>query len=1415
MKEQYRETDVVRNIVNIQFGVLSPQDMQQLSHVHVVSSELYSNAAATRQPAPHGVLDLMMGTSQKDTPCATCAKNLTDCTGHYGYLDLARPVFHVGYFKNTVHILQNICKTCAQVLLKPKDKPGLCEQAKHVTSYLQKKALYKRINELCKKVSLCPACGAINGVVKRLPPLKIIHERFRGVKKGDPVLTNYFAQFDTALEYNKELETHLNSSVIEFLNPSQVLDLFERIPYTELPLLCMNQEFSHPKDLILTRLLVPPNCIRPSVISELKSGTNEDDITVMLTEIIFLNNLINKRSAGKVQSIQDSWEHLQLHVAFIMNSEISVPMDLSMARKSTRGFVQRLKGKQGRFRGNLSGKRVDFSSRTVISPDPNLRINEVGVPIEVAKQLTYPERITAHNLSLMRQLVRNGPDVHPGAMFVEPRFSPGVKKSMRYVNRERMAMELRQGDVVERHLMDGDIVLYNRQPSLHKMSIMCHRVRVLPWRTFRFNECVCAPYNADFDGDEMNLHVPQTEEARAEALTLMAVTSNLVTPRHGALIVGATQDFLTGSYLLTQKDVFFDKEHACALISSILAGKEAAYKVDLPPPAILKPRQLWTGKQVFSSIIRPNKSFPVEVNLTTRRKDYTTGEELCSNEAWVVLRNSELLAGALDKSLLGSGSKKNLFYVILKDYGKEHAADAMWRVARLSTLYLMNHGFSIGIGDVMPGAGLLARKHELLQDGYGKCDEFISQLREGTLHCQPGCTAEETLEQLILKELSTIRDKAGKACVMELHKTNAALIMAISGSKGSFINISQMIACVGQQAIGGKRVPNGFEDRALPHYERHSKIPAAKGFVSNSFFSGMTPTEFIFHTMAGREGLVDTAVKTSETGYMQRRLVKSLEDLYVAYDMTVRNSTQDIIQFKYGGDGLDPSELEGTNGPIDFERVLDHVRAKNPSSEEDPLAGVEIMQLATKYLAEDAFRELSGEFREELKAFMEKFSKRVDKIRSKLRPATTTTTTTSTSPSTTATTTTPAAATTPSRPVEKHVERLTFTQLIDFLNTCLDRYQAAVVEPGTAVGALCAQSIGEPGTQMTLKTFHFAGVAAMNITLGVPRILEIINASHSISTPIITAKLKVETDPEAARQVKGRIEKTLLGEVCEYVEEVFLHDDCFLLLKLAVDRIRLLKLEVDAYSIKYSICTSKLKVKEGDVGVVSDTIITIRPGSTKSSVMYHHLQYLKQHLLKVIIKGLPSVSRAVINQIESGVGGVKGKYELLVEGDNLREVMATYGVDGTRCTSNNTYEVFTCLGIEAARATIIKEITVTMETHGLSVDRRHVMLLADLMTCRGQVLGITRHGLAKMKESVLMLASFEKTADHLFDAAYHGQSNPIKGVSDSIIMGKPINIGTGVFKLVHSHPRRPRPAPRPLIFDHPNLHVPLSLTAWS
>lgn len=1386
VKEQFREADVAKKISHVTFGLLNSHQMQQLSHLHVVSKNLYSQDGG-RKPVPFGALDHKMGTSDKENSCETCGKGLADCTGHYGYIDLELPCFHIGYFRATIQLLQMICKTCSQALLNPDQKKTFMENVKKPLTYLQRKVLKKKIYDKCRKMSVCVSCGAYNGMVKKCGLLKIIHDKYKQRKGTDPVIEEFMGSFEAAMEHNKDLEPLL-SKTQEVLNPIKVQQIFLQIPEEEIPLLMMNPEVGSPKDLILTRILVPPICIRPSVVSDLKAGTNEDDITMKMTEIMFLNDVIQKHKAtgAKMSMIMEDWDYLQLQVALLYNSETSgIPLHMQ-PKKMTRGFVQRLKGKQGRFRGNLSGKRVDFSGRTVISPDPNMRIDQVAVPVHVAKVLTYPERVNKANIKLMRKLVKNGCDTHPGANFIQQRDN-NMKRYLRYGNREKIAKELKFGDIVERHLIDNDIILFNRQPSLHKLSIQAFYAKVMPHRTFRFNECCCNPFNADFDGDEMNLHLPQTEEAKAEAITLMGSKSNIITPRNGEPLIAAIQDFITGGYLITQKDVFLDRARACQLIASMLSGRERTLKIDLPPPAIIKPIKLWTGKQIFSVLLRPNKNSPVRANLWTKGKNYSGGEDLCINDSFVVIRNSELLCGAMDKGTLGGGSKNNIFYVILRDFGEQEAADALSRLARLCPAYLSHRGFSIGIGDVTPGAGLIKAKNNLLEDGYTKCDSFIRDLEEGKLQTQPGCSEEETLEAMILRELSVIRDHAGKACLRELHKSNSPLNMAICGSKGSFINISQMIACVGQQAISGKRTPNGFEDRALPHFEKFSKDPAARGFVENSFYSGLTPTEFFFHTMAGREGLVDTAVKTAETGYMQRRLVKSLEDLCSHYDLTVRSSTNDIVQFVYGGDSLDPASMEGKDQPIDFKRVYDHIKANTRSSfrEEPSLSGADLRAFVNTTLQENLFKSFSDDFKKDLINFIDDVGSEIDKTRQKFGIMN--------------------AQRSELPPVLFELNRITTSQAKQFLNICRDKFMKSQIEPGTAVGAVCAQSIGEPGTQMTLKTFHFAGVASMNITQGVPRIKEIINASKNISTPIITAELMVDSDPEFARVVKGRIEKTTLGEVSEYIEEVFLPDDCFILVKLDMDRIRLLKLEVNVDSIRESLCKSKLRVKPQDIQIHSSAVLSVRPRETSKSSLYYVLQMLKKELPSVMIKGIQNVTRAVIHIDEK-----KGEtYKLLVEGDNLLAVMATPGIKGTHAFSNNTFAMERTLGIEAARTTIMNEVNYTMSSHGMSIDIRHVMLLADLMTFKGEVLGITRFGLAKMKESVLMLASFEKTADHLFEAAYHGQRDTINGVSECIIMGIPMGIGTGLFKLLHKAEKiDPAPPRRELIFDTPDFHLP-------
>lgn len=383
--------------------------------------------------------------SVKDAKCETCGKGLTECVGHFGYIDLELPVFHVGYFKAVITVLQTICKTCSSVLLNEKMRKiyrGKLRNPK--IPYLTKKALRKKIQEVCKKVTRCPHCNDLNGVVKKCGMLKISHEKFRSVKKDNAILNEQLVAYENAAQFNREIEPMISCGLINMLNPLNILHLFEQIPDEDIQFLLMNPEQGHPKDMILTRVPVPPVCIRPSVVSDLKSGTNEDDLTMKLTEIVFLNDVIVKHRlmGAKSQMILEDWDFLQLQCALYINSELSgIPLNMQ-PKKASRGIVQRLKGKQGRFRGNLSGKRVDFSGRTVISPDPNLRIDQVGVPELVAKILTFPTRVNEANIELMRKLVRNGADVYPGANYLQEKDSD-FKKFLKYGNRDSIARNLK------------------------------------------------------------------------------------------------------------------------------------------------------------------------------------------------------------------------------------------------------------------------------------------------------------------------------------------------------------------------------------------------------------------------------------------------------------------------------------------------------------------------------------------------------------------------------------------------------------------------------------------------------------------------------------------------------------------------------------------------------------------------------------------------------------------------------------------------------------------------------------------------------------------------------------------------------------------------------------------------------------
>jgi len=1342
-------------IVGLDFGILDPTDIRKLSSVFVHDSELYE--PGTLKPKTGGALDLRLGTINDDYKCQVCGQSKETCPGHFGSLDLVLPVFNIGFYSSIIHVLKCICKTCSNVLLPNDDintrlRKLFTAPPQTVSNMVEK---LKNLIKECEKVNICPHCGALNGPIRKTKNTIIISHCV-GQKK-EKLQESFMVKFkELKLKdvSEKDLE-HFLANATEDLTPVRVFQLFDAIPTRQIPLLLNRYSTSSPSEMIIRTIIIPPTCIRPAVVSA-GEGTNQDDLTVRLVDTIRINTDLKKAiEVGKqTNSFVEVWNSLQQTINSFINSEASdTALKTKKKNKPVIGIIQRLKGKQGRFRTNLSGKRVNFSGRTVISPDPNANVDQVVVPLEMAMTLTFPSRVTEFNKKLLQECVIRGPYQYPGANTIW-KVDKKMKISLSVADRQKSAQMLRYGDIVERHLMNDDTVLFNRQPSLHRISIMGFRAKIMPWRTLRFNECACAPFNADFDGDEMNLHLPQTLEAAADAKVLMNILNNLFSPRAGEMIVAPTQDFLSGTYLVTRKNVFFDYSHFSQLVGMIFDDQEI---VEIPPPAIIYPTQLWTGKQVLTLMLRPNSKTPFHFTHRVANKEYKGNYEMCPRDGFVSFLDNTMISGVLEKSLIGGGPK-SLWAIMSRDVSPKFAAICMQRIAKLSTRYLMNRGFSIGITDVLPSEELTAKKQALIDQAYAKCKDKILLFDQNKLDPEPGLTPIKTLERFLNKQLSDLREDIGKMAMEQLSNLNTPLVMARSGAKGSTINIAQMMACVGQQSVGGQRIIDDFIDRTIPHFHHGSKDPVAKGFVANSFYTGMTPYEFFFHTIGGREGLVDSAVKTAQTGYMQRRLMKSLEDLIIAYDQTVRMADGTIVQFTYGDDGLDPLVLETTAFPVDLNRVAAELLFKNRNF--DLLDINEITPYTESLFA--TIREQQkrlGLVRvppfliDRLESFIHK-NLLAEYI--KLKPLV-------------------------SNEEIRSLKPITKEFIDDFVRFTMRRCEKSMIEPGTTVGAVAAQSIGEPATQMTLRSFHFAGVASMNVTLGVPRIEEVMNAVNTIKTPIITVKLLSNKEELSARIVRGTIERVTLDQVAKRIEYVQAENGCYIDIELDMALIQEAKLNIFAETVRESIeNTPKLGVKREHTAVRGHSCVQISYPQMNPNELLFVMQELLLKLPKVGVSGIEGVNQVFINKDKDG------SYELYVEGNSFLKVLSTPGVRWKSTTSNHILDVEKVLGIEAARSKIINEIEDVMKNYGLTIDRRHLMLLSDLMTIRGKVLGITRHGLAKSSTSSLKLASFETTSEHLFNASFHQVEEEANGTSTSVILGSFTPIGSGMVDILLS-----------------------------
>ena len=867
-------------VEKIKFGLLSPDEIRKMSAARIITADTYDEDGL---PIPSGLMDQRLGTIEPGQRCQTCGNLVSNCMGHFGHIELARPVIHVGYAKKVLKVLRSICPECSRLMLTLEEMEVIRqEKIKHRRIFFEDdEDATKNVFKQARKAKVCPYCGATKK--------KIVIEK--------------------PTTFYEEEETKGSRRI----TPIEILERLTKMTDNDLRIFGVSPENARLEWVIFTVLPIPPVCARPSIT--LDSGIrSEDDLTHKLVDVIRINQRLRENiDAGAPHLIvEDLWELLQYHITTYFDNQVSgIPPARHRSGRALRTLTQRLKGKEGRFRSNLSGKRVDFSARSVISPNPFISINDVGVPLEIAKILTIPTNINDWNIEEMKQLVLNGPFHHPGANYIIR--SDRRRIDLRYVkNRKIISEMLAPGYTVERHLADGDLVLFNRQPSLHRMSIMAHEVKIMDGRTFRLNLTVCPPYNADFDGDEMNLHVPQSEEARTEAELLLKVQNHILSPRFGGPILGGIQDFISSVFQFTSLDSVYNRKDALKLLYlGDVFNTKPDFSLDDLTPIKTDPELLYSGKQIFSTL------FPNDLNIKVKskfcKKCEVCKEEGCEYDAYVVIKNGILITGTIDENSFGAMQSNSILQRVIKDHGNARGREFLDNATKMLLYVIRQNGMTMGLDEVYVSGEAYEKIQTILKDANDEAGKLIKAYYENdttVLRRAPGRSMRETLELRIRQMLAEARKMAEETAALHIGDEAHSVIMTKSGARGNILNLGQMSAVVGQQAIRGERINRGYSSRTLPHFRVDDLTPQARGFVESSYRKGLNPEEFFFHAMGGREGLVDTAVRTSTSGYMQRRLVNALQDMIIENDGTVRNSDKNIIQFRYGDDGIDPMHTD-------------------------------------------------------------------------------------------------------------------------------------------------------------------------------------------------------------------------------------------------------------------------------------------------------------------------------------------------------------------------------------------------------------------------------------------------------------------------------------------------------------------------
>ena len=1415
-------------VIGLQFSLLSPDEIRKGSVANITSRDTYVG----NKPVIGGIFDPRMGILEAGLICPTDGHDYMTTPGYFGHLELARPVFYIQYLNTILKILRCVCIKCSKLLISK-------EKYKHLLE-LDSRERWNKVFQIASKITRCGEDTECGCGCKQ--PKKIY-------KEGLATIIAEWLNIDGI----EDAEGNVKDKLMMKMTPEIVSRLFKRISDDDVTFLGFSPTFSRPDWMVCQVLAIPPPAIRPSVKHDAQQRS-EDDISHIIVNIIKANTTLEEKiKQNATTKVIDDWHTvLQYYTATMVDNKI--PGVASVAQRSgraLRSIKERLVGKAGRVRGNLMGKRVDFSARSVITPDANIGIGELGVPLQIAKNITYPVKVNSRNKKFLTKLVQNGPDTYPGAKILDKKNGDNI--SLRYTDRD--SIELAEGDTVHRHLMDGDAVLFNRQPTLHRMSMMCHTVRVLEkGSTFRLNLSVTKPYNADFDGDEMNLHGPQDDESSAELRLLAAVERQIISPANNKAIIGIFQDSLLGSFRLTRKDIIFDRRQAMNLLMGIKDVDLSLFKKDNI-----------NSFELLSQILPP---------MSAHFQNDQKGEN-----STIDIVSGVYKEGQLDKAALGTGSK-GLIQAIYNDFGHKSSADFIDNLQSIVTEYMKLSSYSVGISDLISNKETTDKIAETILVKKKAVADLINDTHIGTFENKTGKSNEVEFETQVNGLLDGAVSAAGKIGRTSLEKNNRFVIMVSSGSKGKNLNIAQMISCLGQQNVDGKRIPYGYEDRTLPHFNKYNDSPEARGFVESSFIQGLTPEELFFHAMGGRTGLIDTAVKTSTTGYIQRRLIKSLEDVGFRYDGTVRNAKNKIIQFKYGDDNIDPTKVESINLPLtnmSTEEIYSHFQI--PQEEDGALATINYTKTALSRVKKQTTQLVNKtrviltyfiEMRDNLAKHVFKYSdnttinipvhfKRIiSNISNQLRYQ-----------KNSLVNITPLECYRLLDDNYKTLDRLHFGQPTELFKVAykfflspkqllsvhrFNRkgiemlcakinavYMNSLCNPGDMVGMIAGQSIGEPTTQMTLNTFHFAGVASKsNVTRGVPRIEEILSLSENPKQPSTTVYLKKNEDTsiERAQELKHSLEYTCLNDVTSSVSICFDPDNMETLIKedtplmeeyskfndmiescggvessdddndkskwiirFELDRESMLDKNISMDDVNFALTHSY----KGEISCIysdhnsSKLVLRVRlnkslTSSKKKSLdqsdEIYKLKNLQHNLLNnIILRGVKEIPKVLLRKNMNRISLKDGNYEkkntwvLDTVGSNLPDILTIPDIDSTQTYSNDIQEIYRTLGIEAARQSIFNEVEEAFDDTAY-INYHHLSILCDRMTATSHMVSVFRHGINNDDIGPIAKASFEETPEMFLRAARHGELDPMTGVSANVMCGQEGYFGTGLFKLV-------------------------------